>query len=149
MRSEYVAIIRKFDKGDSVFSCTILDCMVAGYSHCSCSYSLWCSINWRRDRRPIPQVCIQWNVSLLGGQQTVSLNFLPTSSIPTKFPHLFAGKVLVVTVYHNCPSATSPPSRSASKAVTILLRQISALACTVLKLKAKIYTDLEQTTHLT
>ena len=31
----------------------------------------------------------------------------------------------------------------------ILLRQISALACTVLKLKAKIYTDLEQTTHLT
>ena len=24
--------------------------------------------------------------------QTVSLNFLPTSSIPTKFSHLFAGK---------------------------------------------------------
>ena len=45
-----------------------------------------------RDQRLIPPVCIQWNVSLLGGPQTVSLNFLPTSSIPTKFSHLFAGK---------------------------------------------------------
>ena len=37
-------------------------------------------------------VCIQWNVTLLGGPQTVSSNFLPTASIPTKFSHLFAGK---------------------------------------------------------
>ena len=37
-------------------------------------------------------MCIQWNVSLLGRPQTVSLNFLPTSSIPTKFSHVFAGK---------------------------------------------------------
>ena len=75
-----------------MFACRILVCIVAGYSHCSCSYSLWCSINWRRDRSLIPPVCIQWNVSLLGRQQTVSLNFLLTSSIPTKFSHLFAGK---------------------------------------------------------
>ena len=61
-------------------------------SHCSCSYSFWCAINWQRDRRLIPPVCIQWNVSLLEGQQTVSLNFLPTSSIPTKVSHLFAGR---------------------------------------------------------
>ena len=60
---------------------------VADYSHCSCSY---CSF-WRRNRRLIPPVCIQWNVSLLGGPQTVSLDFLPTSSISTKFSHLFAG----------------------------------------------------------
>ena len=75
-----------------MFACRILVCIVAGYSHCSCSYSFWCSINWRRDRRLIPPVCIQWNVSLLEGQQTVSLNFLPTSSIPTKVSHLFTGK---------------------------------------------------------
>ena len=60
---------------------------VADYSHCSCSY---CSF-WRRNRRLIPPVCIQWNVSFLGGPQTISLNFLPTSSISTKFSHLFAG----------------------------------------------------------
>ena len=81
-----IGIIRKFDKGDSVLACRIL--VVADYSHCSCSY---CSF-WRRNRRLIPPVCIQWNVSLLGGPQTVSLNFLPTSSIPAKFSHLLAGK---------------------------------------------------------
>ena len=73
-----------------MFACRILVCIVAGYSHCSCSYLFWCSINWRRDRSLIPPpLCI---VSLLGRQQTVSLNFLLTSSIPTKFSHLFAGK---------------------------------------------------------
>ena len=55
---------------------------MAGYSNCSCSYSFVLAT----------PVCIQWNVSLLGGLQTVSLNFLPTSSIPTKFSHLFSGK---------------------------------------------------------
>ena len=69
------------------FSVRMSNFFVADYSHCSCSY---CSF-WRRNRRLIPPVCIQWNVSLLGGPQTVSLNFLPTSSISTKCSHLFAG----------------------------------------------------------
>ena len=75
-----------------MFACRILVCIVAGYIHPARAVIRSGVINWRRDRKLIPPVCIQWNVSLLEGQQTVSLNFLTTSSISTKVSHLFAGK---------------------------------------------------------
>lgn len=50
-------------------------------------------------------------------------------------PHLLSVvKVREKSEFQSCPNASSPPSRSVSKADTMLLRQINALACTVLNL---------------